>query len=285
MEQNQLGSKIRELRVEHSLTQAELGKAVGVSMQAVSKWERGGTPDIGVLLPLAEYFNVSLDELFGRKLDNTEKLEDTLYYSVLQMTGKQKFEQATNYCWAIFKGLSDVPDMQDVECGTTSVHNMENTRGRIFTEHGIGYFLSTQEARLVAIMPEPEDGFNVALGSLEEYTMLFQFLSDPDAMKLFLFLCTRPQTIFSPQVAIQETGIGEERVKEVFDRFEQMGWIAKEQADMGESTVTLYRPTYKEYFLFFLFFARELLISPRFWYISNCMHRSAPLLRQMPGND
>ena len=54
MELNQIGNKIRELRIGHGLTQAELGKLVGVSMQAVSKWERGGTPDIEVLLSLAE---------------------------------------------------------------------------------------------------------------------------------------------------------------------------------------------------------------------------------------
>lgn len=66
MEHNQIGNKIRELRMRCNLTQAELGQKVGVSMQAVSKWERGGTPDIEVLLSIAQYFNVTMDELLGR---------------------------------------------------------------------------------------------------------------------------------------------------------------------------------------------------------------------------
>ena len=40
MYQNSFGTIIRELRLRSNLTQAELGKIAGVSMQAISKWER-----------------------------------------------------------------------------------------------------------------------------------------------------------------------------------------------------------------------------------------------------
>ena len=49
-------------------------------------------------------------------------------------------------------------------------------------------------------------------------------------------------------------------------------------------TVLLYRPTYKEYFIFFLFFARDMTVSPQFWYLSNCTRRKAPLLRDLPAD-
>ena len=55
------------LRKQKGVTQEEMGKALGVSMQAVSRWENGGAPDIMLLPALANYFGVSIDELFGRE--------------------------------------------------------------------------------------------------------------------------------------------------------------------------------------------------------------------------
>jgi transcriptional regulator with XRE-family HTH domain len=49
------------------MTQRELAYHLRVSVQAVSKWERGGTyPDMSLLLPIADLFEVTMDELFGR---------------------------------------------------------------------------------------------------------------------------------------------------------------------------------------------------------------------------
>lgn len=61
-----LGGVIRRLRTEHGLTQEELAAYVGVSFQAVSKWECGvTTPDIALLPKLAVFFGVRIDDLFG----------------------------------------------------------------------------------------------------------------------------------------------------------------------------------------------------------------------------
>jgi len=50
------------------MTQRELAQRLNVSMQAVSKWERGHAyPDVMLLLPIARLFSVSLDELFSRQ--------------------------------------------------------------------------------------------------------------------------------------------------------------------------------------------------------------------------
>ena len=50
MNENLIGSQIAKYRKESGLTQEELGRTVGVSTQAVSRWECGGTPDV-LLLP------------------------------------------------------------------------------------------------------------------------------------------------------------------------------------------------------------------------------------------
>ena len=69
-----IGSVIRRLRSEHSVTQEELAEYLGISFQAVSKWETGTTmPDIALLPRLAAFFGVRIDELFS--VDHEDELE------------------------------------------------------------------------------------------------------------------------------------------------------------------------------------------------------------------
>ena len=66
MDITEVGRNIRRLRRERDITQEQLADNLGVSYQAVSKWERcEAVPDIALIPPLAIYFNVRTDELFG----------------------------------------------------------------------------------------------------------------------------------------------------------------------------------------------------------------------------
>lgn len=72
---NKIGGMIYILRKQKGLTQDELGNALSVSGTAVSKWERGiSYPDMEVLCKIADYFQVSTDELFGRNLKKAEEI-------------------------------------------------------------------------------------------------------------------------------------------------------------------------------------------------------------------
>ena len=62
MDSKMVGSQIARLRKEKGLTQNDLGDRLGVSFQAVSKWERGETlPDTAILLDLANALETSVD--------------------------------------------------------------------------------------------------------------------------------------------------------------------------------------------------------------------------------
>ncbi len=83
-----IGKKIRELRRARELTQEELADKLGISSQAVSKWENGTCyPDMEQIPVLAGFFGVSLDLLFG--------------YDVKQMDEKidELITEAKNWFW------------------------------------------------------------------------------------------------------------------------------------------------------------------------------------------
>ena len=75
-----LGENIRMLRTEKGLTQEQLGYELGVSGQAVSRWENGATyPDISMLPLIADYFSVSLDDLMGRGKELSAEERDAFF--------------------------------------------------------------------------------------------------------------------------------------------------------------------------------------------------------------
>lgn len=67
-----ISAQIAKLRKDKNITQEELAKNLGISAQAVSKWENGGAPDVEMLPEIADYFDVSMDFLFGKKNDNKD---------------------------------------------------------------------------------------------------------------------------------------------------------------------------------------------------------------------
>lgn len=70
-----LGNKIRELRRRDGRTQEDLADALGITSQAVSRWESGGSyPDMEIMPSLANYFGVTIDELFGYHNDRDNKI-------------------------------------------------------------------------------------------------------------------------------------------------------------------------------------------------------------------
>lgn len=72
-----IGITIRQHRKMRELTQAQLAQEVGISVQAISKWETGaGFPDIAQIVPLARALHITTDELlhFTDRREDFEKL-------------------------------------------------------------------------------------------------------------------------------------------------------------------------------------------------------------------
>lgn len=119
---------IAKLRKDKGITQSELADFLGVSFQAVSKWENGTTmPDIALLPKLSEYFQVSVDEILGlRPLKNRKyksrgtnskehwnKQLDYLKNSRIGLWNYDYLEFLVNEVWKITKPINII----DFGCG------------------------------------------------------------------------------------------------------------------------------------------------------------------------
>ena len=89
-----IGEKISELRKGKKMTQEQLAEIMHVSSQAVSKWENDlSIPDLPILVQLADYFQVSLDEIVRSQKEQPVRYVD-------QVT-KKPMEQMTLHIYVL----------------------------------------------------------------------------------------------------------------------------------------------------------------------------------------
>lgn len=91
-------ARFAELRADNDIKQKDLAQLLNVSVSAVSHYEKGlNTPDLGSLILLADYFNVSLDYLSGRSSHRMAPADDPLNQSLSlpgsSITGGQILER------------------------------------------------------------------------------------------------------------------------------------------------------------------------------------------------
>lgn len=89
-----IGNNIKYLRVKKQMTQEQVADQLGVTYQAVSKWETGAnTPDISLLPSLASLFGVAIDALFSDHIADVEEnllpAKDDDVIRIVQMRGRQ----------------------------------------------------------------------------------------------------------------------------------------------------------------------------------------------------
>ena len=88
-----LGKTILDLRKQKNVTQEDLAAELGVTAAAVSKWENGYTlPDVLMLCALADYFQVTTDELLGRTFPRKKAIvvaeNDVLGKKIVELAAK-----------------------------------------------------------------------------------------------------------------------------------------------------------------------------------------------------
>lgn len=92
-----IGEQIKHYRLKKKVKQEELAEFLGVSFQAVSKWETGvSTPDISLLPKLAVFFGISIDELFEMSYEDQMERIENMFWAERRIHEKT-FEKALGF--------------------------------------------------------------------------------------------------------------------------------------------------------------------------------------------
>lgn len=114
-----IGSKIKALRIAKGMTQEKLAERLGISSQAVSKWERGITyPDIIFLPILTQALDVSADALLGIE-SNSQDTKPALYDEAYDLW--QKGNRNEEMYWLAREAVAAYPSRFDYEFWLASV--------------------------------------------------------------------------------------------------------------------------------------------------------------------
>ena len=106
MNQQKIGSFLKELRKQKGITQEQLAEHFGVSNRSVSRWENGNNmPDMDILIEISDYYDVDLREILngerkGETMNN--EVKDTVLQAVdYTNTENEKYNRRVGICNAI----------------------------------------------------------------------------------------------------------------------------------------------------------------------------------------
>lgn len=138
---NRFSDNFRKLRNLHELTQEQVAEMLGVTSQAISKWERGTSyPDIETLPIIANFFKVSTDYLLGVDIAKQEKIIAETIEQAILLCNDQKYMDSVTF---LRTALIQYPSSCDIMYwlawslrGTIKEHP-ENEQEAIHTYHRI----------------------------------------------------------------------------------------------------------------------------------------------------
>jgi len=260
--QSILGVKIKEFRTKTGITQEELGQLVGVTTQAVSKWERGGTPDAELLPRIARALGVSVDALFDMEQDTGSRLEDFIIEELDGKEDEEAFQRAVSLCIAIEMGLFKMDALKNKAAGEMMNYLNDEQEHEYFStlvsNEGIVRTRLSQNGRYFFIMPEPEVGYREFLENVDELSQVFTALSDQDAIKCLFFVCQRMHKAISIELIAESVGISEKKVEKIMEQFAEINLVACNEVEMVGREVKVYSLCRQATILSLLTFAREL---------------------------
>lgn len=181
---------LQTLRKNRGVTQEQLATHLGVSPQAVSKWENGSYPDGDLLPQIADYFEVSIDYLYGRAKDNVS-LEQQLLEAIKGINVPPDYDHSEHmdrimkYIWAMQLGLWPENKHYFDRTRSEGDHVIVST---LFDKSGFNFFRLNKNLEFFTIMKRPEKGFASYFKVTDELAELFAFLGKKENLKVLFYL-------------------------------------------------------------------------------------------------
>ncbi|MDE7220494.1 MAG: helix-turn-helix domain-containing protein [Oscillospiraceae bacterium] len=290
---NILGEQIAKFRKAMGMTQEDLGRAVGISAQAVSRWECGGAPDVTLLPSLADTLGVTVDALFGREGGEKVNIEDAVRRWMLTVPQGQRVDRLCRLVWAAAGPLmsskpDDQPDISGYEtcCETESVKDGKTVRWlrrtRIMTEDGIILGVRASDMSFAAIFPEPEAGWEPFLADNGSCRRLFAALARPHCLELLEYLHSKPSPAhslrrYTPGAIAKPMGLETTEAEALMDALAELNVLSKAELETEDGIIHSYLLGEDEALVPFLYFARWLTTDGSGYL--NAPYRRSPMLR------
>lgn len=280
MDITMIGKNIAELRKTKGIKQEELARFVGVSPQAVSKWENGGVPDTELIPKIAAFFGVSIDELFGVQNEISANIQDAILEDITRTKSEDRIARAFELCWMIEQSMygrifSDPERFKE----EARVHS-ENDQlySRVLMDSGYTEMGLFNRMRYFLVVPDAKDKDRALLDGID-YPSLFRLLSDKDVFNTLVFLYKRESiNSFTDELLIRKLRLSPEKARQIISELLRLRLLGKTTAELADETVDFYNFQAKPSFVSMLIFAREMIDIPENFYC-NYDGRRKPYLK------
>ena len=206
-----IGEQIKKFRVQKKYTQEKLGSLIGVTTQAVSKWERGGTPDVEVLPQLADALGVSIDALFGREEQDIQLM---LTKKLSKLPADEAYHSAFNICWSMILGLVGDDNFTEDFMDTFMGHSYTNRDkspdyfSKLIRDEGIVSARLSSDFNQFYLLAEPKEGsVTDHLEDMESIRKVFALFADKNILKTICYLYAKPIMPLTLSLISQGTGL------------------------------------------------------------------------------
>lgn len=206
-----IGEQIKKYRLQKGFTQEKLGSEVGVTTQAVSKWERGSTPDAEVLPLIANALDISIDALFGREVQDMRK---NIVKKLSTMPRNEAFRFAFDFCWSLILGLSGEADFTEDFIDTFTSHtgvkrdHCPDYFAKTLQDEGMAYARLSNEFTHFFLMVQPQDESVLShFESEEAIRQVFALFADRKILKIIYYLYTMSSVPVTVPLISDKTGL------------------------------------------------------------------------------
>ena len=258
---NLLSDRIAELRKERGLTQEQLGQLVGVSAQAVSKWEKGGAPDVELLPALADRLGVTIDTLFGRSQEEIEDMPRMLTRWLEAIPAERRPDQLFRLLATTFTSLTTMGhdfyiDMSGTVMPSCYTPSHDWLRSVLNLTNAICLAIPAEDFPFYMLLPEPTEGYASQLASDEEYRSLFSALSMEGSLELLRYLYGQKEAFYSIPALANRVGLPQEQVGSVVEALAQCNLLRRRSIELEEGSTDVYIVHDNAGFIPFLYLAR-----------------------------
>ncbi len=281
-----IGENIAVLRKERGYTQEQLARMVGVTAQAVSKWENGGTPDAELLPSIADRLGVTIDTLFGRSREQTESMEQILVRWLSDIPKQDRFWKLFCALARIFQHVCAWEDSEEIfsfvkaTLGTVPTKSCYWTsdalkdKGKMWArsvldmEEGLQLGILSEDCPMYLLMPKPKCGYEANFAENKGYRLLFETLALPGSLELLRCFYGRKYNYYTAAAAADYAGIGQEDAVKALEAMEQCNLLEKKQVEVERGQVDVYTLHNNSAFVPFMLLAKWFMEKEDVWLIS-----------------